>query len=97
MDTEPGIEKLFVVISDRPLDIAQKYDLENRGEPRPSSGGSNDTDEEVTGQLRAWTDNAQVAFADEKGIGLGNSQSYGITVDSGKPAVVEVSLRHYRR
>jgi hypothetical protein len=113
MDSEPGIEKMYVVVSEQPVNIARMFDLENGGVERNNGGGGggnanngggngggrqhDDTDEEVTSQLRAWSDNAQVALAGEKGIGIGGSESYGIAVDAKKPAVVEISLRHYGR
>ena len=106
MDSEPGIEKLYVVVSQQPIDLAKYFDMESgspRRNDRNNGGGNNndrpanDTDSDVTGQLRAWSDNAKVAYAPEKGIGIASSQSYGIVVDSAKPMVVEVSLKHYSR
>jgi hypothetical protein len=100
MDSEPGIEKLYVVVSQDPIDLSKHFDMESGAARRGSSRDdkpTNDTDEDINARLKGWSDNAKVAFAEEKGIGMGNSQSYGIVVDHAKPMVVEVSLKHYSR
>lgn len=106
MDSRPGVEKLYVIVSAHPLNLAQHFSLET-GQIRSSSSASssgrrNDSDDDVLGQLNkeleTYAANGQTAAVSEKGIiRSGQSESYGVLRDSGKPAQFEVSLKHLAR
>jgi hypothetical protein len=93
MDQEPGTEQLFVLISPTPLDIAKYFD--KAGSPSDSPAGSkgigetSSTQEELGRELAAMEENAEVSYA--KGIGI---DSYGLSRDSKKSAVIKVNLKH---
>ncbi len=95
MDREYGIEKLYVVVSDKPLDMARYFD--------PGSGeihrqpGSRLPDPEVLAGLNdklvEWSRNADVELV-TKGI-WHEAEGYGVSIDPSQPAMVEIDLRHY--
>lgn len=90
MDDESGIEKLYVVISDRPLDLGELFDGKTgdlRGSARPRVAA-------LQTRLDRWQDNALVQLV-AKGI-VHQSDGYGASVDRTKPAVLEIDLEHYR-
>jgi hypothetical protein len=107
MDENPGIEKLYIVVSPTPIEITRYFNVSGdvrRG--RASGGGGHagnggghkdDTDEDVLGQLNKdllqYSRNAELTTS--KGINV--VDGYGIGIDSGKPMVVQVDLNHYRR
>ena len=90
MDQESGIEKLYVVISDRRLDFSDFFDGRN-GQLR---GSANSRTAALQAKLDAWKGNALVQLA-PKGI-RHEVDGYGVSVDAAKPAVVEIDLKHYR-
>ena len=90
MDRESGIEKLYVVISDRRLDFGDFFDGRTgqlRGSPNPRAAA-------LQAKLDAWKSNALVQLV-PKGI-RHEVDGYGVNVDAAKPAVVEIDLKHYR-
>ncbi len=90
MDTESGIEKLYVVVSDRALDFGDLFEprtgtLRTASSPRVGA---------LQTRLDRWSGNALVELV-PKGI-VHQAESYGVSVDATKPAVVEIDLKHYR-
>lgn len=84
MDNQPGVEKLYVVVSSRPLDLNRYFNIED-GELRASApgrseraqAGSNgprrqDSEEDVLSQLNKelaeFSANGESAFTETKGI-----------------------------
>ncbi len=90
MDAQAGIEKLYVVISDRRIDFSDLFDRKT-GTLR---AGSRTRIGALQTRLDRWQDNALVELV-PKGI-VHQVESYGVSVDSTKPAVVEIDLKHYR-
>ena len=91
MDGESGIEKLYVVISDRRLDFSDLFRadtgaLRGAGNARAAAA--------LQARLDGWKSNALVQLV-PKGI-RHEIDGYGATVDASRPAVVEIDLRHYR-
>lgn len=102
MDDNPGIEKLYLVVSEDPLDIQDHFDLSDGRVRRRESSGSgrrDDSDRDVldrlTTRLADYGGNAATSFP--KGINVENVDGYGIGVERGKPLMVEVDLAHHRR
>lgn len=87
MDNDPGIEKLVVVVSPKPVDIARLFNLTTE------RGNSNDSDPDIDNQLKGAVDNT----VDSKGICVAPCSEYAAPRASGKPILVNVDLRHYRR
>ncbi len=90
MDHESGTEKLYVVISDRRLDFSDFFNAktgELKSSPNPRAAT-------LQAKLDTWKNNALVELV-PKGI-RHEVDSYGVTVDASKPAVVEIDLKHYR-
>ena len=109
MDNRAGVEKLYIIVSSKPLKLSDYFNVES-GEIRNGSASSgsgntsrrNDSDDDVLGQLNKqlaeYAENAQIAILEEKGITrTSDPGSYGVVRDSGKPAQFEVSLRHLPR
>ena len=104
MDDRPGIEKLYVVASDRETDITELFELSD-GSMRPGSGGggTNDTDDDVLNQLSAklasYAANAETEFKlAELGIRLERERdNYSAGRDPKKPFMTEVDLAHHAR
>ncbi len=90
MDAESGLEKLYVVISDKRLDFSDFFNA-GSGELR---GSANPRASTLQAKLDGWKGNAVVELV-SKGI-VHQVDSYGATVDASKPAVVEIDLKHYR-
>ncbi len=90
MDDESGLEKLYVVISDKRLDFSDFFDTAS-GELRKSA---NPRTTALQAKLDGWKGNAVVELV-SKGI-VHQVDSYGATVDASRPAVVEIDLKHYR-
>lgn len=102
MDDKPGIEKLFVVVSDSPLDISkwpgvmgevggEVSNSNNEGRRRQSN--RDDSDDDVTSRLKRYSENSQMTFS--KGMGV--VEGYGIGIERSKPMVFQIDLNHYRR
>lgn len=90
MDAESGIERLYVVISDRRLDFSDFFHADS-GRLRGSSASRTAA---LQGRLDDWKDNAVVELV-PKGIEY-EVEGYGATVNASMPAVVEIDLKHYR-
>ncbi len=89
MDGQSGIEKLYVVITDRPIDFGDLFDRKT-GELRAPSNRI----AVLQDRLDRWQGNALVELV-PKGI-VHQTESYGVSVDATKPAVLEIDLKHYR-
>ena len=90
MDQESGIEKLYVVISDKQLDFSDFF-YTNNGKLRSSAHPKTTA---LQAKLDSWKDNALLELV-PKGI-VHEVDGYGATVDATRPAVVEIDLKHYR-
>ena len=88
MDDQTGLERLYVVISDKRLDFSDDFHPVG-GEVRGTVAA-----DRLRRKLEAWKKNAEVEFVD-KGIEH-DVASYGVSIDPAKPAVVEIDLRHCR-
>ena len=110
MDDEPGIERVYLVASERPVDVLRYFDPEDGRQRtgRPPAGGGGSIEDDVLDQLNArlasWVGNADVAMADEDAASKGiDVAGYGIVKEDDRPggssriAAVEVSLRHLPR
>ena len=99
MDDNPGIEKVYLVVSPEPLDIAGHFEMQEADAPRRRSGsGRDDSGRDVLSRLEAkladYAGNASLSLS--KGMGV-EIDSYGIGVETGKALMVEVDLAHHRR
>ena len=101
MDDNPGIEKLYVVVSPQRLDIEDHFDIRDGGVRRGRSGGdgrrddsSSDVLDRLTAQLAEYAGNADLSLS--KGIEVEEVDSYGIGVERGRPLMIEVDLAHHR-
>ena len=100
MDNEPGVEKLYVVVAEKPIRIEDYFDVRNgqqRATPTAGSGTPRrDTNEDLWAQLgkdlTSWVANADASMASK---GIQEVESYGIVRDGAKPAAVEISLKHF--
>jgi len=94
MDRNPGVEKLYLVVSPKPLELTKYFNVQDGKIQR--SGGRDDSRDDVIGQLskelKGLTGNTDSAMA--KGIEI---DSYAVARNNGKPVVVEVNLQHYPR
>lgn len=101
MDDKPGIEKLFVIVSDSPLDISRwpgvagevGGEASNSNNERRRSSNRDDSDDDVTSRLKRYSQNSEMTYS--KGIGV--VEGYGIGIDRAKPMVFQIDLNHYRR
>ncbi len=100
MDDNPGIEKLYLVVSDKQLDIGEHFDIEDGRSRRRSGSGSGRRDDsardvlgQLTAKLAAYGGNSSVDFA-TKGISV---ESYGVVLERDKPMMIEVDLAHHRK
>lgn len=103
MDDNPGIEKLYLVVSRKRLDIEEHFDLEDGGVRRGRrSGGEGRRDDSgrdvldrLTGKLAAYAGNTQLSLT--KGIEVEEVDGYGIGVERDRPLMIEVDLAHHRK
>ena len=98
-----GIEKLYVLLSERPIDLSKYFDLDD-GRQRTGRRSRRDgaVEDDVLDQLNArllkLAGNVVVEFADEDAHSKGGGVvGYGVVRDEDGPGVVEVSLRHLPR
>jgi len=98
MDDEPGLERLYVMVSEQRLDIDDYFDLNGRQRTRRRPGGGGSADDDVLDQLNAnlasASANGSTVFA--RGIVEEDDGDYGIVEDADGPYTVEVNLRHLR-
>ena len=103
MDDQTGIEKIYLLASERRIDLSEYFDLEDgrqRTGRRPRRDGSIEDDvlDQLNARLVQLKGNALAAFADEDADSKGVEVSgYGVVRDEGGPGTVEVSLRHLPR
>lgn len=109
MDDEPGVERVYLVVSDRPVDVLDDFDPEDgrqrTGPPRGRDGSiEDDVLDQLNARLASWVGNADVAMADEDAAGKGiDVAGYGVvreddgSGDGPRIAAVEVNLRHLPR
>ena len=90
MDDQSGIEKLYVVISDRRLDFSDVFAADT-GELRR---GARSRTAALQARLDGWKANALVQLV-PKGI-VHEVDGYGASVNASRPAVIEIDLKHYR-
>ncbi len=88
MDDETGTERLYVVISDQRLDL-DGYFFSSSGKVKSTSAASR-----LERKLADWKKNADVELV-AKGI-THEVESYGVSLDPTRPAVVEIDLQHCR-
>lgn len=102
MDENPGVEKLLVVVSPKPIDIAKYFDVRGKlrsggtgGERSGERKSRKDTDDDVLGQLsRTLMDITGNATVDARGIDV--VDDYASPKNSAKPMLITVDLRHVR-
>ncbi len=88
MDREAGLERLYVIISDRLLDLDEYFD------PKTGRIRNPQLAHRLYSKFMEWKANADVELV-TKGI-VYEAEGYGVSIDSSKPALVEVDLSHYR-
>ena len=97
MDQEPGIEKLYIVLSPDLVDMGKYFDLSTGRLTRP--GADSPADPAIVSDLghrmSEWSKNGDTAIpeAGTKGITV---EGYGVSANSSRPALVEIDLRHRR-
>lgn len=99
MDERTGTERLYVILSDRRLDLSEYFHASS-GRVRGSGAAT-----KLRRQLGEWKENAEVELVHrvspprsprgDVSIVL-DVESYGVSIDSTEPAVVEIDLRHCR-
>ena len=102
MDDNPGIEKLYLVVSPKRLDIEDHFDIRDGGvrrRGRPDGDGRRDNSssevlDRLTAQLAEYAGNADLSLS--KGIEVEEVDSYGIGVERDRPLMIEVDLAHHR-
>ena len=108
MDDNPGVERLYVLASDRRIDISEFFSLESGRQregrtprtDRPGRDGSIDDDvlDQLNARLASWAGNALTEFADEDAHSKGvEVSSYGVghpERSGNSPTAIEVSLKH---
>jgi hypothetical protein len=99
MDKEPGIEKLYIVLSPDPIDMSRYFDMNTGRMLQEGQAGAQSDRSPVSGlgaQLLEWSRSAQTAIAapNTKGITV---EGYGVGSNSARPALIEVDLQHRRK
>lgn len=106
MDKVAGVEKLLVVYSAKPIDVSRYFDLKGKqrtgrpasGNDRADGGKHTDTEEDVLDQLNKnladWGANAE--SSQPKGV-TRDPEGVGVVRDGNRPAMYEVTLRHFAR
>ena len=103
MEEPTGIEKLYVLLSERRIDLSKYFDLDDgrqRTGRRPRRDGAVEDDvlDQLNARLLKLAGNVVVEFADEDAHWKGGGVvGYGVVRDEDGPGVVEVSLRHLPR
>jgi hypothetical protein len=88
MDAQAGIEKVYVILSETPIDMSRYFDAET-GDMLPGAR----MDRGLASRLLEWNRNSLTTIPEpgSKGIGI---EGYGVSSDKRQPALVEVDLRH---
>ena len=102
MDDNPGIEKLYLVVSRKRIDIKDHFDIRDGGvrRDRPTGGdgrrddSGSDVLDRLTAKLAEYAGNSNLSLS--KGIEVEEVDGYGIGVERGKPLMIEVDLAHHR-
>jgi hypothetical protein len=106
MDNQPGVEKMMVVVSAKPVDLSKYFDVDGnqrtrRGRASGSEGDSGrhtDSEEDVLDQLNKdlsdWAANAESSLP--KGV-TRDPEGVGVVRNGDRPGMVELTLRHYGR
>jgi Domain of unknown function (DUF4384) len=97
LDNRPGLEKIVMVVSPKPLDLESEFPGATGAAPRKR----NDSDADVLGQLRKNLDamegnTASSAAVESKGICVGDCNSYSAPRNPSDPFLVVIDLRHFR-
>ena len=96
MDKDPGLEKLYLVLSAAPIDMKRYFDMET-GLLLPAAAPAERSDRDPLSalglHLLEWSGNAQTLIADPASKGI-QIEGYGVSSDSNHPALVEVDLKH---
>jgi len=96
MDREPGIEKLYLVLSPEPIEMKRYFDMET-GRILPMGARDARSDNGLSSalgmQLLEWSRNADTLIADPTSKGI-QIEGYGVSANSNRPALIEVDLKH---
>jgi hypothetical protein len=101
-DTNPGLEKIVLVVSNSPLDMSGFVKKRSRTQSGGGGNSRNDSDNDVLGQLSKDIEAMEantVTVSDQagaKGICVGDCNGYSAPRNPGKPFLVNIDLRHYR-
>ena len=92
MDDDPGLERLYVMVSEHALDIDEYFETET-GRQRTGESADNDVLDQLNANLASASANGSTVFARGIIVDDGNAD-YGIVEDEERPYTVEVNLRH---
>lgn len=105
MDKNPGVEKLYVIVSDTELDIPKMFpggQLRASGKKERHSDSSGDVLDRLNKDLTEWAKDSQTESAPApSGDDAENASSKGIERDTytvgsrNKPILAEITLRHF--
>lgn len=106
MDENPGMEKLLVVVSQKPLDLTKYFDVTSGkllgGEDADAGHTTphNDTDDDVLGQLTRslldYSGNAAVDPAAHSSKGIDIVDDYAAAKSGEKPMMIPVDMKHVK-
>jgi hypothetical protein len=102
-DNQPGLEKIVLVVSPKPMDLERDFPGSTRGgsATAPPAGKRNDSDDDVLAQLRKDLDamdrnTASAEATASKGICVGECASYSAPRNPANPFLVVIDLRHFQ-
>ena len=96
MDTDPGIEKLYFILSPKPVDMSRYFDMETGRLLHERTADEPSDHQAPSGlgtQLLEWSKNARTSIAEPNSKGI-QIEGYGVSANSAHPALVEVDLKH---
>jgi hypothetical protein len=96
MDKDPGLEKLYLVLSPTPIDMKRYFEMDTGlllRATEPAARSDHDALSALGLHLLEWNRNAQTLIADPASKGI-QIEGYGVSSDSNHPALVEVDLKH---